>query len=218
MLARSLAKTLESWWHRGIGRQGCPSRRWLPRHVNLGGLHDTGHPAPLQGLLHQRTGKVNRSQNYFPPSDFFFSFAKVLEEFCTSSGKGREKVHEAKAGFAGHGAPSGKGLIWWQDCRGRDAPLVPTDLFVSGDREVRGPSVCVPHGEGTVGTWQLPTLPLLVGCSGPPRRCWHEGPRDVPPHVYQYTCSPLQALLLIILLHLWVQGLHFFHGWWQGCG
>lgn len=143
-----------------------PVKRMAAKPVNLGGLHDTWHPAPLQGPLHQRTsGKVNCSQNYSPPQIFLFNCksAEVLEEFCISSGKGREKVHEAKAGFAGCGAPSGKGVIWWQHCRGRDAPLVPTGLFVSGDREVRGPSVCVPHGEGTVGTWQLPTLPFLVG-------------------------------------------------------
>lgn len=68
----------------------------------------------------------------------------------------------AKARFAGT-IRQGRNARRWQDRSGRDAPLPPIGLLLSRDREDGAPSLCVPRGEGTGGTWQLPTLPSLVG-------------------------------------------------------
>lgn len=54
-------------------------------------------------------------------------------------------------------APSGKGGT---PVGGR---IAGGGMLLSRDREDGAPSLCVPRGEGTGGTWQLPTLPSLVG-------------------------------------------------------
>lgn len=94
----------------------------------------------------------------FFSQQIFFLFlsktAEVQEEFCISSIKGSSPGpwstvrQRRKPG-------------WQQGHVGRDALPAPVCLLASGDREDRRPSVCVPHREGTRGTWQLPMLPLL---------------------------------------------------------
>lgn len=147
------------------GSLGGDTMEVLPRPLHPVG----GHPAQPQGPLYQRTlGKGNCSQNtfFFPLRFFFFSFPKVLKFWKNSAflaAKGGSLC--GKGSF--HGPRStirqGRKPSWWQDRRGRDAPLAPTGLLMSGDREGGGPSVCVPHREGTRVTWQLPVLPALVG-------------------------------------------------------
>lgn len=141
----------------------------LPDLPSWGGTHHAttaeaqkpgrGTPSPATGLTMQEGDFGQRKLcSIFFPIRFFFLFlsktAEVLEEFCISSIKGLS--HGPWSTVRRWRKPG-----WQQGCMGKDALLTLVGLLASGDREDGGPDICVPHGEGTRGTQQLPVLPSL---------------------------------------------------------